>query len=192
MAHHPTAHSILSAVNPEAAARFNRILHGIAIAAMPVQFIGLLGLSRRLGQSLCTRAALVTQAFGLVAAMGAAVASGFVASQVLLETIQAGPSASSSPLLGYTGMWNQGFAAIYVVTTAISIILWSVAILRGRELSKSCGGFGIVVGSAVLLWQAIGGQHLGIHQFGIILLGETIWLVWVSLGLMGERRSVAP
>lgn len=192
MAHHPTAHMVLSAGNPEAMARLNRILHGTAIAAMPLQFIGLLGLSRRLGESLWTRAALVTQAFGLVAGMGAAVASGLVATQVMLGTIQAGPSAPSSPLLGYTGMWNQGFAAVYVVATAVSIILWSVAILRGKDLSKPCGWLGVLVGSAVLAWQLAAGQHLGIHQFGIIVLGEAVWLVWVGLGLMGPRRSPVP
>jgi hypothetical protein len=192
MAHHPTARSVLSAGNPEAAARLNRLLHGVALAAMPLQFLGLLGLSRRLGESLCTRAALVTQAFGLVAGMGAAVASGFVATQVLLETIQAGPSAPSSPLLGYTGMWNQGFAAVYVIATAISIMLWSVALLRGNQLSKACGWLGVLVGSAVLVWRIVGGHHLGVHHFGFIVLGEGVWLVWVGLGLMGERRSVAP
>lgn len=184
MAHHPTARSVLSAGNPEAAARLNRILHGIAIAAMPIQFLGLLGLSRRLGQSLWTRAALVTQAFGLVAGMGAAVASGFVATRILLDQVQAGPSAQPSDLLGYTGMWNQGFAAVYVVATAVSIVLWSIAMLRGKNFSKACGWLGVVVGSAVLLWQIVGGQHLGIHQFGIIVLGEAVWLVWVGFGLM--------
>lgn len=184
MAHHPTAHSVLSSGNPEAAARLNRILHGVAIAAMPLQFIGLLGLSKKLGPSLATRSALVTQAFGLVAGMGAAVASGFVATGLLLEQVQAGPSAQPSPLLGYTGMWNQGFAAVYVVATAISIILWSVANLRGRGLSKPSGALGVLVGSAVLIWQVVGGQHLGVHQFGVIVLGEAVWLVWVGFSVM--------
>lgn len=191
MAHHPTAHSVLSAGNPVAAARLNRLLHGIAIASMPLQFLGLMGLTRKLGDSLLSRAALVTQAFGLVAGMGAAVASGFVATRLMLETIEAGPSAPSSPLLGYTGLWNQGFAVIYVMGTAVSILLWSIDILRRGRLPRATGVVGVLVSVAVLLWQALGGQHLGVLQFGLIVLGEAIWTVWVGVTLITSDRPIA-
>jgi hypothetical protein len=184
MMHHPTARSVLTAGDPAAAARMNRFLHGLAIAAMPVQLIGLMGLGRRLRSPLLHRAALTVQAFGLVAGMGAAVASGFVATQLLEGTLAAGPSAQLDQLLRYTGFWNQGLAAVYVAATAVSILLWSVAILRGRGLPQASGAFGLLVGAGVLLWQSIGRQHLGLPQFGAIVLAEAVWLVWVGVAIL--------
>lgn len=184
MAHHPTASHILHAANPADAAQMNRILHAIAIAAMPIQFIGLLGLTRRLGPSLCNHAGLVTQAFGLIAGMGAAVASGFVASGVMLDMVQAGTSAEPSALLGYTAMWNQGFAVVYLIATTISVVLWSVAMLSSTVFPKALGWLGLVVGTAVTLWQVFGirhTHHIGVHELGLAVLGEAIWMVWAGV-----------
>lgn len=188
MLHHPTARSMLTAGNPAAAAGMNRFLHGLAIAAIPVQLIGLMGLGRRLGSPLLHRAALTVQAFGLVAGMGAAVASGFVATQVLEGTLAAGPSAQFDQLLRYTGFWNQGLAAVYVAATAVSLLLWSAAILRGRQLPRAAGGYGLLVGAGVLLWQGFSRQHLGIPQFGAIVLAEGVWLVWVGVAMIRQRN----
>ena len=189
MAHHPNAHHIVHAANPAGAAQMNRIIHAIAIAAMPIQFLGLLGLTRRLGPSILGQAGLVTQGFGLVAGMGAAVASGFVASSVTLDMVQAGTSAQPSPLLGYTGLWNQGFAAVYVVATAISLVLWSVAMFSSPVFPKALAWLGIVVGTAVTLWQIFWIQHLGVHEFGLIVLGEAVWMVWSGVVLIRSTTA---
>ena len=83
MALHPVAHQLRS---PEAGAhlaRVNVLVHGLALAAGPMLFLGLLGLWRRLQPSDLATAGLVVYAWGLVAVLSAAVASGFVAPRVL-------------------------------------------------------------------------------------------------------------
>ena len=46
-----------------------------------------------------------------------------------------------------------------------------------------------LIAAAVLLWQGIGQQHLGIPQFGAIILAEGGWLVWVGVSLIRARGS---
>lgn len=189
MAHHPTTHMVLEAGNPPRMAGLNRLLHSVAIAAMPIQFIGLLGLGYRLGDSFCTRSALVTQGFGLIAGMGAAVASGFVATNLMLDLIQAGPSAQPSPMLGYTASWNQGFAAIYVVCTAVSVLLFSIAMLSSSLFPKALGWLGVAAGGLVTLWQLLTQHHLGVHEFGMVVLAEAVWMVWTGVVLVRMPKA---
>jgi hypothetical protein len=47
----------------------------------------------------------------------------------------------------------------------------------------------VLVAAAVLLWQGIGQQHLGIPQFGAIILAEGVWLVWLGVSLIRVRGS---
>ena len=73
-------------VNPATFAGFawqNQIVHGVALGVPPILFLGLLGLSRRLGASDLTIAALLAYALGAVAVVSAAVSSGFVATLVI-------------------------------------------------------------------------------------------------------------
>lgn len=189
LAHHPTGGGMLDAADPARMARLNRLVHSVAMVVMPIQLLGFIGLSRRLGMSLLGLAGLVAQLFGLTAGMGAAVASGFVATQVILGQVEAGPSAPVNPLLGYTGWWNQGLAGVYVVGTAAGIMLFSIEILRSGRLSRIGGWLGVVIGTAMVLWQVTGGLHLDVHHFGLIVLAEAVWVIWVGIEMFIRGRS---
>jgi hypothetical protein len=191
MAHHPTGRGVLEAGNPAAMVRLNRIVHGVAIAAMPVQLLGLMGLHRRLGGSLLSQAALVAQGFGLVAGMGAAVASGLVGSAILEAGLAQGPSAPHDPLLHYSGLWNQGFAQIYVAATGLSFLLWSLELIRRPGLPKGAGVLGLLAGAATFLWVISGQRHLGVHEFGLIVLAGAVWLVWIGIWLLRSAQARA-
>lgn len=51
MSLHPTAHSLTQSGAFSRQALLNGLVHGLALAAVPVLFLGLLGLTRRLGWS---------------------------------------------------------------------------------------------------------------------------------------------
>jgi hypothetical protein len=189
LAHHPTGGGMLHAGDPARAARLNRLIHAIAIGVMPIQLLGFVGLSRRLGLSLFSQAALVAELFGLFAGMSAAVASGFVATQVILGQVEAGPSAPINPLLGYTGWWNQGLAAVYVVGTAAAIVLFSIAILQTGRLSRIGGWLGMVIGTAMVLWQVVGHVRLDVRHFGMIVFAEAVWGIWAGAEMFIRGRS---
>src|SRR5262245_56535108 len=103
MALHPTGHDLALARERFAAtASLNAIVHGVALLATPVVFLGLLGVARRLGWSDLAVAALVAWGFGVAAVIGAAVASGFVAPAVLRASLPADAASVSERLAAYT------------------------------------------------------------------------------------------
>jgi len=125
--------------------------------------------------------------------ISAAVASGFVAPAVIghvLEAEGAGRDVGHA-LLEYTGLLNQGFAKVHVVATSAAILLWSVAILRSGRLARAAGIFGIVVGAGILLTVLSGHLRLGVHGFGIVVLAQGAWLIWVG-GLLCRDDETQP
>ena len=191
---HPTGSDILHAQNFERQVNLGVAVHGLALAATPVLFFGLLGVSRRLGPSDLTIAALVAYGFGGVAILSAAVASGFVATG-LFERIVATEGASRDwyhALGEYTGMVNQGFAKVYVVASSVAILLWSAAVLRGRRMARAAGFTGVVVGAGVLVAFLSGHLSLDVHGFGVVTFAQSAWLIWLGVLLCREARPASP
>ena len=181
MALHPTAHGLMDSEAGRRLAQLNVVVHGLALAAVPTVFLGLLGLRRRLGSSDLATAALVVFGWGCVAVMTAAVASGFIAPGVIARMAATDGSAMPEAFLRYTGLLNQGFAKVHVVATSVGILLFSAAILRGGRLSRAVGVFGGIVGVLVPLLLFVGHLRLDVHGFGIVMIAHSAWLVWVGV-----------
>ena len=192
MSLHPTAHGLMNAESAERLARLNVLVHGLALVSVPVLFLGLLGFSRRLGPTSLTAAALVAYGFGCAAVMSAAVASGFVATEVIKLLITADSSSRElyHGLLRYTGLLNQGFAKVHLVATSAAILLWSAAILKTRRASRGAGVAGIVIGVGILAAFFSGLLRLDVHGFGIMIFAQSCWLIWVGILMFrGEERG---
>lgn len=185
---HPTGGDVVNSANFGQMAALNIGVHSLGIATVPVLLVGLVGVSRRLGHSDPANAALVAYGFGGVAVMGAAVASGFVATPVI-QQILTGDAASRDvyqALLKYTGLWNQGFASVYLVASSVAILLWSSAILKSATMARAAGVAGIVVGGGILLAFFGGLVRLDAHGFGIVIFAQCGWFIW--LGYLQCRR----
>ena len=179
---HPTAHGMLSPETAHRVARLGIMVHGVALAAVPMLFLGLIGVSRRLGPSDLTTAALVVWGFGGAAVMSAAVASGFVAPPIIQHILSEGESSDVyHALLGYTGLVNQGFAKVNVVASAVAVVLWSAAIFRSRRFAPATGVAGVVVGAGILLGFFSGHLRLDVHGFGIVTFVQSAWLIWLGI-----------
>ncbi len=124
-------------------------------------------------------------AFGLgtVALMGAALASGFVATDLL-------QSGWDPPLLGafgeYTHFWNQAFAHVFVTADSIGILLLSIAIIATGRIGRPAGVVGLVVGAGILI-AAARGLRLDVHGFGMLTFARSAWLL--VLGVMLSRGA---
>jgi hypothetical protein len=151
-----------------------------------VLFFGLLALTRRLGATDLSVAALIAWGFGGVAVTSAAVASGFVAPGVIARIVAKDGSQVPTAFLLYTGLWNQGLAKVYLVASCCAILLWSAAILRGTRMPRGAGIAGLILASAVLLAFFAGHLGLDVHGFGILMIVQSIWLVWIGAGLLRE------
>ncbi|HEX4824711.1 MAG TPA: hypothetical protein VFV19_10375 [Candidatus Polarisedimenticolaceae bacterium] len=186
MAVHPTGHAMMQPGAFGHTAHVNVWAHGLAIASLPVIFLGLLAVARRLAWSDCAIAGLVVFGFGLIAVASAAIASGFVATEVVERMLDASGAAHDTydVLLEYTHALNQGYARVNVGATSVGMLLFSIAILKTRLMPRALGILGAVVGAVVLVALLAGHFRLDVHGYGLVILLQTIWLVWAGIVLM--------
>src|SRR5262245_13059246 len=193
MALHPQAHALLSGSGGPGVARPHVIVHSAAMASMPVLFLGLLGLARRLGSGDLTAAALVVQALAAIAGTNAAVTSGLVATP-LFGRLQAGAGSEGEvnrALLDLTSHVLHGFADVYLVASFVAVLLWSAAILRSGRMPRAAGIAGLVLGAAVLLGFLGGHLRLDVHHVLVVTLAQSAWLAWVGAHLCRGAASPA-
>lgn len=184
MAFHPTGHVLLG--DFERVAPVNRAVHTLAIAGTIVTFYGLLRLTRQFeNRQALADAALVAYGFGAIAVMFAAIASGFIGTEMAAQALQAGDAgrAAYEPLADYNWAFNQACTKVFVVAASAGIALWSVAMLREPAFSAALGITGLVIGAAAAI-ATVAGLRMDIHGFGAIVLGHGVWLVWTGAKLM--------
>jgi hypothetical protein len=196
MALHPTGRDLMTPGHFASMAALATAVHVLAIASLPVSFLGALALTRRLAapsRLTLPVAALVVYGFALVAAMAAAAVSGLVAPHLAREILGATPQESAGlQLLAHFG-WrlNQAFAQVFAVASAVALALWSAAIVRTRALPRGLGVYGLILGSVVALAVLAGHLRLDVHGFGLVMLGEGIWLL-VAGGRMWRGAASPP
>jgi len=158
----------------------NHWVHGVALAAQPVVFLGLLGLWRSLRSDFAT-AALVLYGFGIVAILSAATLSGFVAPDVVTDRV----------LLGYTGQLNQGFAKVSVAAIGASLILWGAALwpIGGRGFARLPAAAGVIIGAVLALGVLTGWLHLTAGGIVIVTLLQGLWIILVAAHLLREGSN---
>jgi hypothetical protein len=194
LANHPTGHDLLAGADFASEATRNALVHGTALLSVPLVFLGLLALARRLGSGDLTAAALVAFGFGAVATLPAAVASGFLATDLAADLRDGEPAGAgiTHALLDYTHHLNQAFAGVDVVASSIALLLFGVAILRGGRapggrLPPAAGVAGLLIGSLVLAGLLAGHLRLDVHGFGLVTFAQGAWLLWMGVLLL--RRA---
>jgi hypothetical protein len=184
MANHPTGHALLA--DFERVALVNRAVHALAMSGTIATVFGLSGLRRHFENNRAlVDAALISYAFGAVAVMFAAIASGLIGTEVARRVLEAGEAgrATWAPLQTYNFALNQATTQVFVVAASIGIVLWSVAMLGVPRFGRSLGILGIVIGLGAVV-AILAGLRLDIHGFGAIVLGHGTWLVWTGIRLV--------
>ena len=124
MAIHPTGSGILTPAQYQRFVMLNVGAHSLAIASMPIAFLGALALTRRLqSPDRFSTSAIVVYGFALIAGMLAATASGFIVTP-LVGTAASPANELNQALSHYTRLWNQAFARSLSVGTSVAILLW--------------------------------------------------------------------
>ena len=166
-------------------------VHALAIASLPILFLGALVFSREAVSNLRLGIiALVIFGFASVATMGAATMSGLVVPAALRHLVTHDAAAEQwHLLLSYTHTINQGFAQIGAVGFCVAIIIWSIALIRRRALNLVLGIYGILLGIAVIVALVSGVAELELHGgFEFITLGQSIWFILAAV-LLWRNQS---
>jgi hypothetical protein len=188
MAFHPTPHDIFGVADPKRALAIGVLVHGLAIASVPPLFLGGLSLYRRTADGArFALAALVCYGFSLIAITIAAAASGFV-----VTGLASAPEPAPHAVLLAVGLLNQAFAKIDVVASSAAIFLWSLAIWRGRSLSRGLAAYGLVLAPVLAALIVSGSLRLDVHGFGLVVLLQGIWFVSAGVLLLLPVRALAP
>jgi hypothetical protein len=172
-------------------------VHGLALACLPILFLGTLGLSRRIAcDNHLALIGVVFYAFGLFAVMNAGAANGLVF-PVLLRRIA---DSAGSPqaietwrmIARYNFYVNQAYAQLFVAASSVAIFLWSASIWRSRELGRGLGIYGCLLGPVTLGALFSGHLNLDVHGFGIVVLGQAIWFMVAGKRLWGGKNNKQP
>ena len=175
----------------ETLTRLNRVIHGLALAALSMMFLGAMALTRRLaGTGRLPLAALVVYGFALVAIMSAGCMSGFVGSDILGRMVEGDPKLESRRMmLDYTFRLNQAYSSVYAVASCGAIFLWSLETVRTRRLSRGLGIYGLVLGP-VIVGALFGGYlPLDVHGFGFVVLVQSVWFIVAGTRLMQSTED---
>jgi hypothetical protein len=192
MALHPTGHDLMAPGRFAHTALLGAAVHALAIASLPVSFLGAWALTRRLdAPDRLAGAALVVYGFGLAAALAAASVSGFVAPPLVRALGDASSPESDTwrIVFHYNGLLNQAFAQVYAVASSMAIVLWSASMVKRRALAPGAGIYGLVAGSAVALLVLAGHLRLDVHGMGLVVVAQAIWFLVVGVRLYRLAES---
>jgi len=175
----------------EAVARMLIAVHSLALAAVPVLFLGAWGLSRRLdAPDRTAMAALVIFAFGAIAVTNAAVFDGLVTPSLIRRIVFAAPDKKDGwqVAMRYNFELNQAYARLYAVASALAILLWSAVIVRKGQLSRAVGIYGCILGPVIVAGIGSGLLAPNVHGFGALIVAQAAWFVVVGAQLCGEKQ----
>jgi hypothetical protein len=167
-------------------------VHSLALASLPVLFLGTWGLSRRLAAAdRLAMAALVLYACASVVVMNAAVFDGLVAPNLIRKIVAATAETREGwrMLFNYNFQLNQAFARLYAVASSLAMVLWSAAILRGGALNRGLGIYGLVLGPTTVVGVFSGRLNPDVHGFGLIILAQALWFVVAGMLLCRTRDA---
>ncbi len=184
MLFHPTGADLME--NFARQARVNGMVHSAALVALPMIFLGLMAVRRRLGCSDAATAALVVHGFTTVAYMLTTVDNGFVQTELIARMLDAEGDqlARYEALSEYTFFFTQGFLKLAVVASSTSIGLWSLAILQTGQMTRSLAIAGAILGAGVLVVFLSGHLSLDLHGVGIAMAGQAVWFIWLGIILL--------
>jgi len=191
MSLHPTGHVAVAQV--ESMIRVLIAVHALALACIPIQFLGAWGLSRRVASpKRLGMIGLVLYAMALFAVMNAAVADGLITPNLLRQIITSAGSPAAADawrmMSHYNFYVNQAYAQVFVAASSVAIAMWSGSILHSRELARGLGIYGCILGLVTLFALFSGRLNLDAHGFGIVIFGQAGWFV-VAGSLLWQRAN---
>ena len=181
LAMHPTGHDL--AHDPHGRMRVvNHLVHGVAIAGMPLLLAGLAGLCAWLRWSVGAILAFATYAIASACNLVAATMSGFVAPRQLSD---GEPDDAALRLLRYTHDINQAFAVLAVVATGVAFVAWSWALHRHVPRKTGLAALGALIGFSLVAGVLSGLLALDVEGILVATALQAAWLFPLAVALRG-------
>jgi hypothetical protein len=183
---HPSGRDVIRNGSSGQANTLANAIHALALLAQPFLLAGTLAvtaeLRRHRGFAIL---GYIFFAMASIAAMIAGIASGFIAPGVASAFADADAQnlAMLMTVFRYTGVVNQAFAEAHVMFASAALFAWSGAAYAGREFDRGFAVYGLVIAALLPLGLITGTLQLDVHGFGLVVVGETAWMVWAAAQL---------
>jgi hypothetical protein len=192
MAIHPTSAGVLTPAQFERLAVVSAIAHSLAMVSFLALFLGAIGLTRYLAaRELSTQpdrlalVALTMYGFAAIALMFATAVSGFIVPDITRHMVRDVPA--NAPqwriVVDAVFQFNQAFARVYSIAASLSILLWSVSILRNGGLVRGIAFFGCIMAPVITILIVAGHLRLDVHGMAIVVFAQAFWFVIVGVQL---------
>jgi hypothetical protein len=167
-------------------------VHSIALISLPLWFLGAYGLSRRLAEA--GHVAIVPLAFygfGMAAMLSGVICDGLVMPGLARQIVNAAPNASQGWRIAFNAneLVAMTFVHVFLVGSALAILLWSIMIARKGAMARGLGYFGVAVGVATVLITISGYLDQYHHVFAMTILLQAAWLVSVGGVMLRTPRA---
>jgi hypothetical protein len=176
-------------------ARMLILVHSLALASIPVVFLGAWGMTRSIGgPDRLAWAGLVLYALASIAVMNAAVCDGLLAPVLMRKVVAATPDTREmwQTLMNFDFQMNQAFARVYAVGSSMALLLWSVSVHRYRALGRAVAIYGVVLGVATAAAICSGFLTPDRHGFGMLIFGQAIWFLVVAAEMWSLKSANLP
>jgi hypothetical protein len=168
------------------------ISHAIAIVAMPVCYIGFKGLLQKLGkENLLSQLAMAFSIFGLIAGMLAGAVNG-LALPIFINRFADADGATIEilkPILKYGMSINHALDYILIGMLCLSVLMWSIEIVKKKRLFVWLGCFGILITLTAVIMLVSGFVFVNLHGFRVFVFGLVAWIVWAGIALLKTKTE---
>lgn len=168
------------------------ISHSIALLAIPFLAVGFWGLTKKLGASrflpLLSFSIVLT---GLLAGMIAATINGLALPIYIRHYKEAAVEMEGilKPIIRYNIALNQAFDFVFLGAVSLSVLLWSIAILRYKALPSWTSYVGMALSLLALGMLASGFVFVNLHGFRLFIFGHVVWMSLIGVALLRSKRN---
>lgn len=165
------------------------VSHSLAIASIPISLFGFWGLTKKLGSTnIFSLTAFITIVMGFFAAMMSAAVNGLALPFFLEDYAESTPQTlvTIQRILDYNFAVNKATTMIYIAASCMSVLFWSIAIMRDTAFPKWIGYFGILLGSSAVILLVSGFVFNDLHGLRIFVFSTVTWVLVIGY-LMRKR-----
>lgn len=189
MAIHPTGGSLEKIIQQ---ARLNIGAHALAITSMGLLLAGFLRLARALRpERPWADIGLVAFAFAAGAGTLDAICNSLVIQALAERTAAADSDAKPMwrAILLYNHLLSAALTQVLIAAAALSVLVWSLSLLRVGQSWTILGTAGLAVGLVSLFMLFSGRIRNNVHDFGLFVLGWAAWIIVLGAFLCRSKAA---
>lgn len=167
-------------------ATIGMIAHAIAIVSVPFVAYGFWGLTGKLSsEPFLSKVGFSIMFFGLVAVMIAAAVNGLILMDFVksYEGASEETLASIKPIFVFIRSFNHAFDFIFIGAVCLSMLFWSIAILKTKAIASWMAYFGILLSLTGIALFISGFELVHLSGFRMFVFGNVAWILAVGFYL---------